>query len=422
MKVLVVGQGGREHAIARALRLSPSVTEVHVLPGNLGFSAEALCHDIKPSDSTAVLALIKKTAIDLVVVGPEVHLAEGLSDELRQQGVLVFGPSQHAAQLESSKIFAKQFMKEAGVPTSDFKVVTSVEETMAAAGSFKAPFVLKADGLAAGKGVFICKTQEELKAHARSLFEEKSLGKAGDKAILEEFQDGWELSFLVLTDGRDYRPMPLSQDHKRLGEGDEGPNTGGMGVVAPLKIDPELEQQIHDEILTGTIRLLKNKGFLYRGVLYVGVIVTADGPKVLEYNVRFGDPEAQVVMPLLNGDWGEVMMAIAKGNLGELKWKPLATACVVLASEGYPENSVKGTVVEGDIQFQSPSSYFLHAGTSRNEQGQWVTNGGRVLNAIGIGSNLKEAIDNAYMQAQKVSWQGVQMRKDIGQKVLDSLK
>lgn len=420
MKVLVIGQGGREHALVRALKLSPSVGEVHAIPGSRGMAGEAICHEIPLSDAKAVASFCHQHTIDLVVIGPEVPLAEGLSDQLRAEDLPVFGPSQAAAQLEASKVFSKQFMERAGVPTARYYVVSSVTETMEKSKEFAPPFVLKADGLAAGKGVFICKTEDELQQAAHSLFVEKSLGESGRRALLEEFQPGWELSFLILTNGQAYQPLPLSQDHKRLGEGDTGPNTGGMGVVGPLEISPDLRERIHQDILTPSIRQLAAESLVYRGILYVGVMVTADGPSVLEYNVRFGDPEAQVVLPLLKGDWGEVMKSVSLGQLPELKWRPIHCACVVLAAEGYPDQPKKGVVIEGSLKGETANSYFLHAGTQRDSQGQWLTGGGRVLNAVGIGSTLKEALDVAYAQAERARWPGRQMRRDIGYKILES--
>ncbi len=415
MKVLVIGQGAREHALVRALRLSASVTEVHVAPGSAAMAKEALVHEVSSSDSEALSKLVKKTAIDLVVIGPEQPLAEGLADDLRREGVAVFGPSGEAARLESSKSFAKEFMIEAGVPTARYQVVTSQQELKGALADFEPPYVLKADGLAAGKGVFICASLEEALQVGRDLFERKILGPAGEKVLIEEHQQGSELSFLCLTEGTDYRLLPLAKDHKRLNERDQGPNTGGMGAVAPVSIAPELLEQIESQLVAPSIRQLQAMGLLYRGVLYIGVMVTPKGPKVLEYNVRFGDPEAQVVLPLLEGDWGQVLMAVARGELPEPAWKPIATATVVLAAENYPASPVKGTPIEGDVFFETPSSYFLHGGTGRNSQTEaWVTQGGRVLNALGLGSDLKEALANAYHQADQVKWPGMQLRRDIG--------
>lgn len=418
IKVLVIGQGGREHALVKALKNSPSVQEVHCAPGNAGIATEVLCHPLGKVDGASVIELARRHDFNLVVIGPEVPLAAGLADVLRSEGLLVFGPSQAGAQLEASKIFSKQFMIRAGIPTAAYEEVRSVDEALRAADRFTPPFVLKADGLAAGKGVFICADRSELGAAARLIFEAKTLGAAGDRAILEQHQAGWELSYLILTNGEDYRSLPLAQDHKRLKDQDAGPNTGGMGTVAPLKISNELEAQIRDKVMIPAVRTLKSMGLLYRGVLFVGIMVTPEGPSVLEFNVRFGDPEAQSILPLLKGDWAKVMEAVAKGELPELEWQPLHLACVVLAAGGYPDRPENGVRIAGEIGYQSPSSYFLHAGTAQKEDGSWVTAGGRVLNAIGVGNSRAEALRNAYSQAQKVAWPGQQMRHDIGAKTL----
>jgi phosphoribosylamine--glycine ligase len=414
MRFLVLGQGGREHAIVRALKYSPSVTEVHVVPGSAGISQEALCHKLDLGDAKAVEAFVKKYAFDCVVIGPELYLVQGLSDQLRALGLNVVGPSQIASQLEGSKIFAKEFMRQAGVPTADSCVVEDVASTLREAARFTPPYVLKADGLAAGKGVFLCDTLAELKAAAESLFEARALGEAGRRALLEQYQAGHELSYLVLTNGEQAEALPLARDHKRLRDGDQGPNTGGMGVVAPVPIAPELRDQIETLIVRPTLRGLSGGGLLYRGVLYFGIMVTANGPTVLEFNVRFGDPEAQAILPLLDGDWGYVFGQLARGEMVPLKWKALHMACVVMAAPGYPEAPEKGVEIEGDLGQQGPSSYFLHAGTAKSPAGQWVTGGGRVLNAIGMGSSREEARATAYAQADHISWRGLRMRRDIG--------
>ncbi len=414
MKVLVLGQGGREHALVKAFRHSASITEIHAIPGNDGMSQEALCHPISLKDSEAIIQFCLRTEIDFVFIGPEDPLVDGLADDLRARGVLVVGPGRDAAQLEGSKIFAKRFMMEAQVPTATFEEVSTVAGTLKAAEKFTPPYILKADGLAAGKGVFICHTLTELEKSARQIFEENSLGEAGKKAVLEENLPGWELSYLVLTDGVDFQALPLAQDHKRLKDLHQGPNTGGMGTVAPLKIAPELDREIREKIIGPTIGTLRSRGSIYRGVLFVGVMVTSKGPQTLEYNVRLGDPETQVILPLIENDLADLFLNLAKGILKPIVFKNLYASCVILAAEGYPEHPIKGAAIEGEITYETASSYFVHAGTVKNEQGQWRTHGGRVLGAVGLGSNSQESIANAYAQAQKVSWQGLQMRKDIG--------
>lgn len=418
MRFLVIGQGGREHAIIRALKLSASVSEVHAVPGSEGISQEALCHKLDLSDAKAVEHFVKRYNFDCVVIGPEQYLVNGLADQLRSLGVNVFGPDQVGAQLEGSKVFSKEFMVQAQVPTADFVIVDTVADTLKAAEKFTPPYVLKADGLAAGKGVSICKTLAELKSAAEDLFEKKIFGEAGRRALLEQFQIGYEISYLILTNGSRSETLPLTQDNKRLRDGDEGPNTGGMGVVGPVPIEASLREKIETEIVQPTLRQISGSGMLYRGVLYIGIMVTPQGPKVIEYNARFGDPECQVIMPLLDGDWGYVISQLSKGELVPMRWKNVAVACVVLAAAGYPDSPKKGVTIEGDLGAHTASSYFLHAGTAKAEQSPWTTNGGRVLNAVGIGSTIKEALTAAYGQAKRVTWPGLQMRKDIGKKFI----
>ncbi len=413
MKVLVLGQGGREHAIVRELRKSKAVTALHVLPGNSGMTQEAVCHLTSDVTEARIAKLLTQEAFDLVVIGPEAYLANGVSDFIRSQGVPVFGPSLEASNLESSKIFAKQFMEAEGIPTARARVVESVAEVMEALGEFEPPYILKADGLAAGKGVFICRDREELLSAARSIFEENSLGEAGRRALLEAHLKGIEVSVMGLVSQGEWQSLPIAQDFKRLKEKDQGPNTGGMGALAPIHLDSTLNDIMRRDIIQPTLRGIESRGMLYRGVLYIGIMVTPSGPQVLEYNVRFGDPEAQVLLPLVHGDWAEIFAGVAKGTLPEVKIKnQLHTACVVLAAPGYPSHPQKGVCIKGDPWSQSEHSYFLHAGTYRDHD-QWVTAGGRVLNAIGVGATRNEAISRAYEQAQKVSWEGLQFRRDI---------
>lgn len=414
MNFLVIGQGGREHAIVRALRLSSSVKEIHAIPGNAGMATEALCHALDWKDFEAISQFCHRFSITTVVIGPEDPLVLGLSDHLRAKGFLVVGPSKAAAQLEGSKVFAKEFMLEYGVATAHAVSVHSVDQAMAAAQNFSAPYVLKADGLAAGKGVVLCKDLSHLQETARQFFEARLFGAASEKALLEQFLPGYELSLLLITNGSNYQLVPLAQDHKQLFDGDQGPNTGGMGTVAPMDISPALAEEIKIKIIEPTLKGLQARQMFYRGVIFLGLMITKEGPKLLEYNCRLGDPETQVVLPLLNGDWGQVFHQLAQGYLPELSWKRLFSACVVLAAEGYPEAPVKGATIAGDLGFQTHSSYFLHAGTKRTGQGEWQTNGGRVLCALGIGSSKAEARENAYAQAQRVTWPGMQKRNDIG--------
>jgi phosphoribosylamine--glycine ligase len=308
---------------------------------------------------------------------------------------------------------------EAGIPTARSFVVSTVDEVALHAREFAPPYVLKADGLAAGKGVFVCKTLKELLAAAHSIFVEGVLGEAGRRALLEEFQPGYEISSIVLTNGERFEALPFAQDHKRLLDGDEGPNTGGMGVVAPVGLPEDLRSRIDREVLEPTMRLMRKRNLVYRGALFVGLMITPNGPSVLEFNTRFGDPETQAILPLLDGDWGLVFSELAAGRLMKLRWKPLASCCVVLAAEGYPDTPVKGAVIEGlEGGSVNENRYVLHAGTRRDAGGAWVTSGGRVIGAMGTGGDLREAVDNAYAVARGIRWPGLQKRSDIGAGVL----
>lgn len=372
-------------------------------------------------DFKGVETIAKANDVELVVIGPDNPVAEGLADALRETGLPVFGPSRAAAQLEASKVFAKRFMVAAGIPTARYHEVNSVASTLEAAKEYAAPYVLKADGLAAGKGVFVCKNLQELEASARDVFDKKVFAKAGDVALLEEFSPGYEISCLVLTNGETWEPLVLAADHKRLKEDDQGPNTGGMGAVAPYWIDLALQKRIDAEVLSPTFKRMKEMNLFYRGVLYVGLMITNEGPSVLEFNARFGDPEAQVVLPLLDGDWGQAFKDVAQGRVPLLKWKNSAAACVVLAAEGYPEAPKKGVRIQGDLVKDSDDTYFLHAGTARKD-GAWTTDGGRVLNAVGLGRDVRAAVAKAYEQAERAQWPGRQMRTDIGARVFETKK
>lgn len=413
MKILILGQGGREHALVKSFRQSPLVSQVHVIPGNDGMQREALCHKISVKDHEEIIQFCLRSEIDFVFIGPEEPLVDGLSDRLRERGVLVVGPSQVAAQLEGSKIFAKQFMIAAGVPTARFEIVASVAQALAAAPNFKAPYVLKADGLAAGKGVFICDNLDELKRSCELLFEEKILGDAGKQALLEEHISGYELSYLVLTNGTNYTALPLAQDHKRLHNEQRGPNTGGMGTVAPLSISTDLEHKIKTEIVEASIKRLQDEKMLYRGVLFIGVMVNNNKPYVLEYNVRFGDPETQVILPLIDDDFAVIAKKLAQGEVCPIKYNNLFATCVIAAAPGYPEAAQKGVAILGDILQSTSSSYIISAGVKRTEAG-WQTDGGRVLGFVGVGSTLKESQFLAYGIAEKITWDGLQKRTDIG--------
>lgn len=437
-RVLVIGQGGREHAIVRQIAQNSSIESIYVVPGSDGMAGtpkvECVAMSTDSSGFGALVSFAKEKKIDLVVIGPEQPLADGLADVARAAGFKVFGPSKEGARLEASKIHAKELMKAAGVRTARSFVVTSVAETIAAAKAFKPPYVLKADGLAAGKGVFIEKTLDGLKTAAHFLFEEKGLGVAGDQALLEEFSPGVELSHLVLTNGKGFISMPAARDHKRLLDDDEGPNTGGMGVVAPVPMEDGLLEQIERDVVAPVIREIEKRGFVFRGVLYFGLMLTPEGPSVLEFNTRFGDPEAQVLMTLLDEEagpsWVEVLSDIADGKLPQAVWsKSRSVACLVLAAEGYPDHPVKGVAISGlDSKGEtdtlttrgSETSYVIHAGTRRGPTGAFVTNGGRVLNVVGYSDRgLQAALELAYSTAETITWSGRQIRRDIGRSVLD---
>lgn len=412
MKVLVIGQGGREHALIKALSSDVSRENLHALPGSEGISDQATCHPDLSVRSPQVIEFCRSEGIDLIVVGPEQPLVDGLYDDLKSEGFPVMGCSQAAARLEGSKIFSKEFMNRAGVPTSKAKVVASVADLKACVHEFSPPYVLKADGLAAGKGVFIADTSEELFEAGRKIFEERILGTSGERALLEQFQPGYELSVFVLTNGKDFQILPLAQDHKRLLDGQRGPNTGGMGTVAPISTPAEVMSQIEEKVVAPSVAQLNRDGLEYRGVLFIGLMITPDGPSVLEYNVRFGDPETQVLLPLLDGSWLDVFSHLAKGELVPLKFRNVFATCVVLAAEGYPDTPKKDVPIY--LEYKSvDNAYFLHAGTAKKD-GQWVTNGGRVLNAVAIASTREEAVRKAYELADAAQWPGRQLRTDIG--------
>ena len=416
MNFLIIGSGGREHAIARALHSSKIVSKIFAISGSDGINefAESAQASISQNEPNKILEFCRSKSIACVVIGPEVPLAEGLSDFLRANEIKVFGPSQKAAELESSKITSKEFMLKAKIPTARSWVVSSVQQAIQAAVNTHAPYVLKADGLAAGKGVYICKSLENLKSAAEDLFVHKVLGQAGSRALLEEFSPGYELSYHIITNGEDYEALPLAQDHKRLRDADEGPNTGGMGTTAPMQISDELDRMIREKVLMPTIAELKNQKLFYRGVLFVGLMIAPEGPSVLEFNARFGDPETQVMLPLLDGDWGEVFLSVAEGKVPKLKWRKNQFAtCIVLAAENYPENPKKDILIEGLVE-ANDSQYFLHAGTRKSDDQTWLTNGGRVLNAIGIGQSRKESRERAYDLAKKIKSEGMHFRNDIG--------
>lgn len=424
MKALVLGSGGREHALVRALNQSPSVTKVFACPGSDAIALEATCwsHTFIPGEINSASLVQKMTSekIDLVVIGPDQLIVDGWADELRGAGFIVFGPGRKGGQLEGSKSFAKEFMFAAGIPCGASFQVNSKEEALKACESLSAPWVIKADGLAAGKGVRVCEDRESLNDFLDDLFLRNRFGNAGTQAIVEEYLKGWEMSLLILTNGIDYVPLVLTQDHKTLYDGGRGPNTGGMGTIAPIQIPETLSHQIQNKILAPTMTELQKQNIPFRGVLFLGLMITAEGPKVLEFNTRFGDPEAQVILPLLDGDWGVALKTIAEGRVPKLKWKTQAACCVVLAAPGYPEKPELGGVLHGADPLTTAPSYWIHAGTKRGSAGDWIVNGGRTLNAVAVGMTLDEAILAAYAKANTLTPQSLQMRTDIGRDLTSS--
>lgn len=424
MKIVVIGSGGREHALVKKFRSSPKVTSVHCIPGNALIALEAECHsDVKATDVDAVLKLCSHLKPDLVFIGPEDPLVFGLSDRLRDSGIPVFGPSAKGAQLEGSKNFCKEFLVRHGVPTARYEQVSSVEQVKAliedVARPWSSPFVLKADGLAAGKGVVICNQKQELLDHAHRFFNERLFGEASKSAVLEEFLDGYELSVLALTNGSEFVTLPVAQDHKRLLDGNQGPNTGGMGTIAPMELASDLLAQIEEKIIAPTVKGLGRENILYRGVLFFGIMVGSRGPQVLEINVRFGDPETQVILPLLEGDFAESALSIALGEIPKISVKPgLHSSCVVVAAPGYPDSPRKGDVISGLERsiHQSAgggSSYWIGAGVSRSGS-DYLSNGGRVLNAVALSSSRSQALAASYQLISTISYPGLQFRRDIG--------
>ena len=417
MKVCVIGSGGREHALAWRLSISPSVTKVYVIPGSAAMSDCAELVGIDWQQSDHLISFLKDNQVDLVVVGPEAPLVAGLADVLNKVGIPVFGPSKDAAQLEGSKVFAKNLMKKYNIPTAAYGVFHKVDEAKTFIAQTGAPIVVKADGLAAGKGVVVAMTVDEANAAVEDMLSGNRFGDAGSTVVIEEFMEGEEASLLAFVDGKTVVPMIASQDHKRIFDGDKGPNTGGMGTYAPA---PVLTDALRDEamkiILEPMVEAMEKEGMPYVGCLYAGLMITDKGPKVVEFNARFGDPETQVVLPLLDSDLGEIMMACATGTLTSnmVKWKDSSAACVILASKGYPETSSKGDVISGDIK-QYDTTIVFHSGTKLVGE-NYVTNGGRVLGVVGLGKDLRTALDRAYGRIEHIDFEGMQYRTDIGAK------
>ena len=422
MNLLVIGGGGREHAIIKKLRENKQVKKIYALPGNGGIGEDAQCVPIKATDVEGVLEFAKSHKVDFAAVIPDDPLALGLADKLREMGIPTFGPTAQAAEIESSKVFAKNLMQKYHIPTADYQVFDQAEKAMEYITSKnKYPVVIKADGLALGKGVIIAQDAQAAKEAVEAIMNEKIFGKSGDHVIVEEFLQGPEVSVLSFTDGETLRPMVTSMDHKRAYDGDEGPNTGGMGAVAPNPYyTKEVAERCMEEIFLPTIRAMKQEGRPFQGCLYFGLMLTPDGPKVIEYNCRFGDPETQVVLPLLKTDLLTIFQAVMEGKLSEQKVEFLdkAACCVILASGGYPKNYYTGLPISGieDAEQMEDVSVY-HAGT-KMEDGKLLTAGGRVLGVTALANDLAGAMEKAYEAAGKIHFDNMHYRRDIGRRAL----
>ena len=418
MKVLVIGGGGREHAICWKLSKSPKVDELYCAPGNAGIAEVAKCVDIGVMDFEKIADFAKKEAFDLVVVGPDDPLAGGIVDVLEEKGLRVFGPRKNAAILEGSKAFSKDLMKKYGIPTAAYETFDTPEAALKYLETAPVPIVLKADGLALGKGVLICNTREEAKEGVKTLMLDKQFGHAGDRIVVEQFMTGREVSVLSFVDGKTIKIMTSAQDHKRAKDGDQGLNTGGMGTFSPSPFyTKEVDEFCRKYIYQATVDAMKSEGREFKGIIFFGLMLTADGPKVLEYNARFGDPETQVVLPRMKNDIVDVFEACVDGTLDQidLQFEDNAAVCVVLASAGYPEHYEKGKKITGLENFKDKDGYYVfHAGSKFDAEGNILTNGGRVLGVTATGNDLKEARANAYKATEWIHFENKYMRHDIG--------
>ncbi len=421
MKVLVVGGGGREHALVWKIAQSSKVTKIFCAPGNAGISRQATLVPIKVNDLKALLEFAHEEKIDLTVVGPEEPLTRGIVDLFESKRLAIFGPSMKAAAIEGSKAFAKEMMQKYHIPTASYEVFEDREEAAAYIRKRGAPIVVKADGLAAGKGVMICKTVDEAIQAVDQMMVEKTFGEAGNRVVVEECLTGEEASYIAFTDGKSILPMASSQDHKSVFDGDQGPNTGGMGAYSPAPVvTEEVHERIIEKILRPMIQGLGDEGRPYKGAFYAGLMIRNGHPKVLEFNARFGDPETQPALMRMKGDIVPILEACIHGNLSKLRieWDPRTAVCVVMASGGYPGDYEKGKVIRGlDEVSRMKDLFVFHAGTALKD-GQVVTSGGRVLGVTGVGEGIERAIDRTYEAVKRISWEGVHYRKDIGFKAL----
>ncbi|MBW5445696.1 phosphoribosylamine--glycine ligase [Cohnella sp. CFH 77786] len=422
MRILVIGRGGREHAIVWALKRHDrdNTRRIYCAPGNAGIAQLAETVDIGELEFDRLVEFAREKAIDLVVVGPDDPLAAGIVDALEAGGLRVYGPRRNAAEIEGSKIFMKNLLHKHGIPTAKYETFTDYESAKAYLDAQPVPIVIKADGLAAGKGVTVCFNREEADAALRETMLSKAFGAAGDKVVIEEFLEGQEMSILAFVDGETVRPMPAAQDHKPVYDGDKGPNTGGMGTYSPLPhIPPSIIDVAIETIVRPTARALVAEGRPFRGVLFAGLMITKDGPKTIEFNARFGDPETQVVLPRLQTDLLDIFLASLDGRLNdiEISWSDEAAVCVILASGGYPGAYPKGLPIEGLESVADQDALVFHAGTALKE-GRFVTNGGRVLGVVGRGRGIAEARDRAYAAADRIRFEGKINRTDIAAKAL----
>ena len=422
MKILVIGGGGREHALVWKLRQSPRVEKIFVAPGSDGIGESAELVPIAVDDIEKLAAFAEKNRVDLTVVGPELPLTLGIAELFQQRGLKIFAPGREAARLEGSKAFAKEMLRENKISTAAFATFSDAAAAKKYLGELKAPYVIKADGLAAGKGVLICASRAEAEAAIDDVLMRRVFGAAGDKVVVEEFLEGEEASFIVLTDGEHILPLASSQDHKRVFDNDQGPNTGGMGAYSPAPIvTPAIHRRIMDEILKPLLAGLKKRGIVYRGTLYAGLMLTADGPKVLEFNARFGDPECQPLMVRLKSDLVPLIEATIEGRLDkvEAEWHDDPAVCVVLTSGGYPGDYVKGKEIRGLERLKEDwkSGAVFHAGTVKKD-GRWLTNGGRVLGVTARGRDIAAAAAEAYRAVAEIHWEGMHYRRDIAKRAL----
>ena len=423
MKIMVIGSGGREHAIIKKLKQSPKVDIIYALPGNGGIASDAECVDIKATDLTAIVDFAVKTKIDFAVVAPDDPLVLGAVDALEAAGFPCFGPNKNAAIIEGSKVFSKNLMKKYSIPTAEYAVFTDMDEALSYLETARIPTVIKADGLALGKGVVIANTRDEAKAAVRSMMQDKVFGESGSQIVIEEFLEGPEVSVLSFTDGKTVVPMVSSMDHKRALDNDKGLNTGGMGTIAPNPYySNEIASECMEKIFLPTINAMDAEGRSFKGCLYFGLMLTSDGPKVIEYNCRFGDPETQVVLPLLESDLVDIMFATRNGTLSdtEIRFSTGSACCVIMASEGYPTKYEKGY----EISLPNPPAEDteIYVAGARLENGRLLTNGGRVLGVTATAADLQSAIEKAYAAVKLVDFKNSYYRKDIGQRALKAYK